>query len=123
MLGKNLFLFLYVSVIPVIDVGRFISMAIKAGAWLAKWLLIRAFALSIFITVVPTVLYYGWTKIAAYVMQAVSAIAGVDGVWSGSVIAFTGLAGWIATSLKMPECASILLSCYATRFALSFIRR
>jgi len=121
---RNLLLLTYVSVgIPVIDVGRFIAMGLEALVWAAKWLAIRLFFVTLIGTTLPVALYFAWGKISGYVMQAASSLIGTTGFWAGSVVSFTGLAGWIATTLKMPECASVLMTAYATKFALSFIRR
>jgi hypothetical protein len=109
--------------IPVVDLGRFIEWIKNAAVDVFKWLIMRAFVISVVMTLVPMAIYLGWSKIAQYIFEAASDQAGTGGIWDGAIITYTGLGAWLATAFKLPECMSLLLGAMSVRFVLSFIRR
>jgi len=109
--------------VPVFDFWGIIRLGIDKAADLAKWVAYRAFIIGAIGTLVPIAIFMGWTEICKFIFDASNTQAGTTGMWTGSIVQYTGLGAWFATQLKMPECMSVLLSAYAVRFALSFLRK
>jgi len=109
--------------LPVFDVGRIFEWTASATKTVILWGAAKILIATILITFVPIAVYKGICLVMEYVYQAANSVAGTDGIWSGQIIEYTGLGAWLATQLKLPECASLYLGALAVVFALSFLRR
>lgn len=91
-----------------------------------KYLALKALLLSLFTVILPVVLFKVWLKIQVWVMdflaENISSLTG-GAIAEPAVVEFTGLAAWLADLLKLPQCASVLLSCAVVSFSLKFIKR
>lgn len=114
--------------LPVILVPIATSFLAWIGAFLAKvftvetlrFLAWRAFILFIVFVCLPVVLYnVGVDLIFALIAQAMD-YTGTLG-FSELTIQLTGIAGYIANEINLPQCFSIYMTAIATRFAMGFI--
>ena len=109
--------------IPVFDVSRVLELAKTSVFDLVKYVAIRAFLISLCVTIVPIAIYKGWMMITEYIFQAAQDQTGTGDLWSGSVIQLTGLGAWIALKIRLAEAFSVFASALSVKFTLSFLRR
>ena len=114
---------MFIPAIPVFDVGRIAEWILKVAKWTFLWFAVRAFFLSLFVTVIPMVIYSAWNKIQGYISGAIDGLVPTSGMWQGVMIQYSGMAAWMADRLLLPACISVLLAGLGVRFVLSFIRR
>ena len=89
----------------------------------AKWIAFKGLVYLIVFTVVPVLLYNILTGLMFDLLDyGLNYIAGSGFDQSNLVIQFTGIAGWIATQISLPQCLSIFMSAVAVRFVLNAIR-
>lgn len=83
-----------------------------------KWVAMRAFFYSLFVFVLPIILYNLFGKIVSELgSYALSHV----GSQSSIVIQLSGLAAYLAARLRLPEALSLVLSALSLRAALNFI--
>lgn len=84
-----------------------------------KWLAVRAFIYSLFVLVLPVILYNLFGRIVyeigSYALSQIS--QGSDSI----IIQLSGLSAWMAVHLKLPESLSVVLSAVSLRMALNMI--
>lgn len=109
--------------IPVFDIGRIFEWFGNITKTALVFMATKVAVALIIMTFVPLAIYKGLCLMMQYIASASSGLAGSGGLWSGQVIEYTGLGAWLATQLKLPECASLYLGSLVVVFALSFLRR
>jgi hypothetical protein len=109
--------------IPVFDISRLIEWGIKGIATGFLWIAAKVVLSGLILTFVPLAIYYAITKLAEHTFNAASGMAPTGGMWDGAIIQYSGLAGWLATQLRMPECFALYMGAIAVSFALSFLRK
>jgi hypothetical protein len=85
-----------------------------------KWVAFKALLLVLTMTVLPIVLKNVFYDLLSAIMTAVNNKVGSVGTGSiGAVTAeVTGMGGWLAVQLMLPECFSLMLSAVAFRLTL-----
>jgi hypothetical protein len=104
------------------------SMLGAFGGWIAKLLSIetikflawRAFILFIVFVCLPLVLYNVGVDLMFDLMEVGMGYAG-DLNQQSLTIQLTGMAGWMATQLNLPQCFSMYMSAVSVRFAMGFV--
>jgi hypothetical protein len=85
-----------------------------------KWLAFKALMVLLFMVVLPIVLknvFYDILKI--YLDWVTAKVAAVGtGSLSGQVVQVTGMGGWLAAQLKIPDCCAVLVSALSLRVTL-----
>jgi len=85
-----------------------------------KWIAFKAVMLVLFMTVLPIVLKNVFYDLLQTFMS--TAASKMGGVSTGSLAAHTvqisGMGGWLASVLKLPECFALILSAVALRLTL-----
>ena len=107
--------------IPVFDISRAIGWFKTAAADVIKFLALKALLVAIIFTLVPIALYKGWLLIQEKLFAFITTNMGND--WSGTIVSFTGIGGWLADQLRFQECFAVLVSALSVRFILGFFRR
>ena len=87
---------------------------LKATLW-------RGLILSLFVFVLPVVLYNVFFEILGLILGYINSHLSSSGL-SAAVISVTGLGAWLVTQMRLPECFSVLLSACGLRFTISMIR-
>lgn len=107
--------------IPVWDFAITANWIWEAARETVKWLIIRAFVLSVVMVMVPFAIFKAWTMICKTFLEAVQAQGSAAGI-SAVIVNFTGLAAWLAECLKLPECFAALLTGLSTAFVIRIIK-
>lgn len=109
---------------PIIFTALYSFIGSVAGKFITdaalKFLAYKALLVTLITITLPAVL----KSLMTWMLEGVLSIAnGVDGIDSMTVAthSFSGLAGYFASNLMLPECVSIMLTACAIRFALNFI--
>jgi hypothetical protein len=109
--------------IPVFDVSRLIEWGLKAIVAGFLWIAAKVAISLLIITFVPIAIYLAISKLAEHTFEAASAMAPSGGMWDGAMIQYTGMAAWLATLLRLPECFAVYIGALSVAFALSFLRK
>ena len=92
------------------------------GALLARstvvYLAMKALLFVLFVTVLPVIIN---NLIYKLIQGSIDVVGTTAGSASSHVVALTGIAGYLGSTLRLPEALSIMLSAVATRFALKLI--
>ncbi len=102
---------------------------IKALGYLLKLIptgLIIKFVIGSFaILLLPKALKYFYLKwgdeVLSYAMTKISSMTGIE--YSGLVVEFTGLVGYVAVKLRVVDCFAMIVTASITMFFLSFLRK
>lgn len=107
--------------IPVVDLTRVIGWIKTAGADAFKWLIFRAFIISVITILLPIAIYNGWLLIQKQIFSFISSHTGSD---SFAAVSFqiAGVGAWLANCLQFPACLSVVMSGAAVKFVLSFFK-
>lgn len=87
-----------------------------------KFIATRALLYGLFTLVLPIVIYNVLIRIYREGMEYIAGQTGTIET-TGYIIELTGMAGWIADRINLIQCMSLVLSAYAIRFLISFIKR
>ena len=113
----------FIPVVPVIDVGRFIKWGKEAVVGTFKWLLIRAFVMSLMAFVVPLAIYKGWQLVQSKIFDfMMNNLDSSQGQFDGAVLELTGLTAWLSEQLRFAESFSLYMSALLISFTLRVMR-
>ncbi len=107
--------------IPVFDISRIVGWIKTATADVIKFIALKALLVALIFTLVPIALYKGWLLIQEKLFAFISSNMG--DAWTGTIVSFTGIGGWLADQLRFQECFAVLVSALSFRFVLGFFRR
>lgn len=87
----------------------------------AKYVGLRALLVGVILSLLPVALFKGFSLILKFVMNYASTYISGQGI-EGVMLQMVGIAGYLATALKIPEGISVYLSCLGVSFVLRMIR-
>jgi len=89
-----------------------------------KWIAFRALMLTLFVTVLPIVFH----NLTIWGMRFSSAILsrylqtmGAEPAFQATVLTISGVGGYLANCLQLPQCFSIIMTALTARFALNML--
>jgi len=104
---------------PLVWLAALAARFLTAG--LLRWLAFKVVAFVLVTVVLPIVLTNVLHKVMQISMTLATEQAGAAGALTSHPATWTGLIGWLALTLKLPEVVAVLIGATAFRAAMSFI--
>ncbi len=108
--------------VPVFDVGRIIVFAKALLIGAAIWMAFKIFIIGVATVLIPIAVYKGLEMMTEQSLDLINDQM-TSPQWSANLVEFTGLAAWLADTLKFQACFQLLASFVVARFMLTLIKK
>lgn len=99
---------------------------LNLGMEILKWVAFRGLMLTLFVTIMPIIFHniLIWSmKFGSSILKRYMELNGSSPDFSAYVMTVTGVGGYLANCMQIPQCFAILMTALSARFALNMLAR